>query len=98
MHYQKVKLNGGLVGPQTNNVDGAGNYLFADIKGEGQFVGINYYVHSPSPMWYGEGDDMIFIDGEEKSIIIRNRDRRLFLILHGALKLSLLILITVMQE
>ena len=60
----------GLVGPQTNNVDGAGNYLFADIKGEGQFVGINYYVHSPSPMWYGEGDDMIFIDGEEKASLL----------------------------
>ena len=60
----------GLVGPQTNNVDGADNYLFADIKGEGQFVGINYYVHSPSPMWYGEGDDMIFIDGEEKASLL----------------------------
>lgn len=60
----------GLVGAQTNNVDGAGNYLFADIKGEGHFVGINYYVHSPSPMWYGEGDDMIFIDGEEKASLL----------------------------
>lgn len=60
----------GLVGSQTNNVDGADNYLFADIKGEGQFVGINYYVHSPSPMWYGEGDDMIFIDGEEKASLL----------------------------
>lgn len=60
----------GLVGPQINNVDGAGNYLFADIKGEGQFVGINYYVHSPSPMWYGEGDDMIVIDGEEKASLL----------------------------
>ena len=60
----------GLVGPQINNVDGAGNYLFADIKGEGQFVGINYYVHSPSPMWYGEGDDMIFIDCEEKASLL----------------------------
>lgn len=58
------------MGPQINNVDGAGNYLFADIKGEGQFVGINYYVHSPSPMWYGEGDDMIFIDGEEKASLL----------------------------
>ncbi len=60
----------GLVGAQTNNVDGAGNYLFADIKGEGHFVGINYYVHSPTPMWYGEGDDMFFIDGEEKASLL----------------------------
>ena len=51
-------------------VDGANNYLFADIKGKGHFVGINYYVHSPSTMWYGEGDDMIFIDGEEKASLL----------------------------
>jgi DUF2961 family protein len=25
---------------------------------------VNYYVDNPSPMWYGEGDDMFFIDGE----------------------------------
>jgi hypothetical protein len=53
-----------LLGPQGNNTTGAGNYLIADIAGSGHFVGVNYYVHSPSPMWYGEGDDMIFIDGE----------------------------------
>ena len=60
----------GLVGPMGNNVDGANNYLFADIKGKGHFVGINYHVHSPSTMWYGEGDDMIFIDGEEKASLL----------------------------
>jgi hypothetical protein len=53
-----------LLGPQGANTTGADNYLVADIAGNGQFVGVNYYVHSPSPMWYGEGDDMIFIDGE----------------------------------
>lgn len=60
----------GLVGAPGNNEDGANNYLFADIKGKGHFVGINYYVHCPSPMWYGEGDDMFFIDGESKASIL----------------------------
>jgi hypothetical protein len=36
-----------------------------DAEGEGHYVGVNYYVNSPSPMWYGEGDDMWQIDGEE---------------------------------
>jgi hypothetical protein len=27
-------------------------------------VGVNYYVNSPSPIWYGEGDDMFLVDGE----------------------------------
>jgi len=53
-----------VLGPQEKNTTGSGNYLIADIKGRGHFVGVNYYVHSPGPMWYGEGDDMIFIDGE----------------------------------
>jgi hypothetical protein len=53
------------MGPQGNNTSGEKNYLFADIKGKGQFVGMNYYVQSPTPMWYGEGDDMIFIDGDK---------------------------------
>jgi len=54
----------GVTGPQPKNPDGKDNYLFADIKGKGHFVGVNYYVHCPTPMWYGEGDDMIFIDGD----------------------------------
>lgn len=52
------------LGPQGKNPQGDENYLIADIKGKGHFVGVNYFVHSPTPMWYGEGDDMIFIDGE----------------------------------
>jgi len=54
-----------ILGPQAANTDGTGNYVFADIEGKGHFVGVNYYVDSPSPVWYGEGDDMFFIDGEK---------------------------------
>ncbi len=46
------------------NTSGEANYVIADIEGKGHFVGVNYYVHSPAPVWYGEGDDMFFIDGE----------------------------------
>jgi hypothetical protein len=53
-----------LLGPQDKNRTGDRNYLVADLEGKGHFVGVNYFVDSPSPMWYGEGDDMIFIDGE----------------------------------
>jgi len=56
----------GALGDQGKNPTGAENYLFLDVKGKGHYVGVNYYVHSPGPMWYGEGDDMIFIDGDEK--------------------------------
>jgi hypothetical protein len=54
----------GLLGQTGTNKYGKDNYLFADIKGKGQFVGVNYYVNCPSTMWYGEGDEMVFIDGD----------------------------------
>jgi hypothetical protein len=54
---------GSLGFPQGTNTTGADNYLIADIQGKGQYVGVNYYVNSPTPIWYGEGDDMFFIDG-----------------------------------
>lgn len=53
----------GLLGPTGRNPDGHGNYVFTDIQGRGQLVGVNYYVNCPSTMWYGEGDEMIFLDG-----------------------------------
>ena len=53
-----------VLGPQGKNTTGDRNYLIADIEGKGHYVGVNYYVDCPSPMWYGEGDDMFFIDGE----------------------------------
>jgi hypothetical protein len=56
----------GTLGNQKENKTGKSNYLIADIKGQGHFIGVNYFVHSPTPIWYGEGDDMIFIDGSEK--------------------------------
>jgi hypothetical protein len=53
-----------VLGPQGKNTSGARGYLIADIAGKGHYVGVNYYVDNPSPMWYGEGDDMFFVDGE----------------------------------
>jgi len=51
-------------GPFDSNTTDANNYLFCECEGEGHFVGVNYYVNSPTPMWYGEGDDMFLVDGE----------------------------------
>ena len=53
-----------MFGGNRPNKDAKNNYVIADIKGKGHFVGVNYYMHSPTPMWYGEGDDMIFIDND----------------------------------
>ena len=55
-----------VLGPQGKNTTGERNYLIAEIEGKGHYVGVNYYVDCPSPMWYGEGDDMFWIDGERQ--------------------------------
>ena len=55
-----------MFGEPGENKRGRDNYVILDVRGKGHFVGVNYYVNSPSPMWYGEGDDMIFIDGDKK--------------------------------
>jgi hypothetical protein len=52
------------------NPSGEGNYLIMETKGKGHYVGVNYYVNSPTPVWYGEGDDMFFIDGTEMPGIV----------------------------
>lgn len=52
---------------KTPNTTGAENYVLLDAQGRGQYVGCHLDVdcyHREKNDWYGEGDDMIFIDGE----------------------------------
>jgi len=42
------------------------NYLFADLEGDGHYVGTIQNCYSMSDGWYGEGDDFFFIDGESE--------------------------------
>jgi hypothetical protein len=46
------------------NLDGAENYVFLEATGKGHFVGVTHAVEQNQDGWFGEGDDMIFIDGE----------------------------------
>jgi Protein of unknown function (DUF2961) len=45
------------------NLDGKNNYLFFHAKGQGQLVGVILAIQGLSSGWWGEGDDMYFIDG-----------------------------------
>jgi hypothetical protein len=47
------------------NVSGAENYVALDAQGRGQMVGLVLEVNNLAGGWYGEGDDMVFIDGDE---------------------------------
>lgn len=41
------------------------NYTFFEAKGKGHYVGVSLSIHNRSDGWWGEGDDMIYVDGEE---------------------------------
>ncbi len=52
---------------KAKNLDGKDNYVILEAKGRGRYVGCNMGINIHTPQcneWYGEGDDMIFIDGE----------------------------------
>ncbi|MHB0877221.1 MAG: glycoside hydrolase family 172 protein [Anaerolineae bacterium] len=46
------------------NTTGRDNYLVMDAKGKGHYVGCCLHVDTNETGWWGEGDDMMFIDGE----------------------------------
>jgi hypothetical protein len=47
------------------NLDGKDNYVWLDARGRGQFVGVAMSVIENADGWWGEGDDMFFVDGEK---------------------------------
>ena len=46
------------------NLNGEGNYIFLEATGRGHFLGVSHAVVQNQEEWFGEGDDMIFIDGD----------------------------------
>ncbi|MHB8507839.1 MAG: glycoside hydrolase family 172 protein [Candidatus Dormibacteria bacterium] len=49
---------------QTPNIGGEENYVALEARGAGQMVGLHLQVHNQGGGWYGEGDDMVFLDGD----------------------------------
>lgn len=59
---------------EEKNIDGSGNYLILEAEGRGHYVGCHVDIHNLRVTeefnWYGEGDEMIFIDGEPLPSIV----------------------------
>ena len=45
------------------------DYVILDTQGKGHYVGTVLAVRTRSPLWFGEGDEKIYIDGEKKPSI-----------------------------
>jgi hypothetical protein len=58
------KQNGDPLVASAKNLAGEGNYVWMEAKGRGHFVGVTMSVLQNQDDWWGEGDDMFFVDGE----------------------------------
>jgi hypothetical protein len=47
------------------NLDGGNNYVWMEATGPGHFVGVTMSILQNQDGWWGEGDDMFFVDGEK---------------------------------
>jgi hypothetical protein len=56
-------------GQQEINPQGERNYIFLESRGKGQVMGVTLGVLQDSEHWFGEGDEMIFVDNESKPVI-----------------------------
>lgn len=53
--------------PNANNyqnVDGSDNYVMLEAEGRGHFVGVTHSLVQNQGDWWGEGDEMIYIDDD----------------------------------
>jgi hypothetical protein len=52
--------------PETNviHLSDEGNFVVLETTGAGHYIGCNLSVHHRQGSWWGEGDDMIFIDDD----------------------------------
>jgi len=51
------------------NLDGKDNYVWFEATGHGHFVGVTMSVLQNQDFWWGEGDNMFFIDGAKTPTI-----------------------------
>jgi Protein of unknown function (DUF2961) len=54
---------------KKSNLTGQDNYVWFEAKGSGQYAGVTMSVLQNQDGWWGEGDDMFFIDGAKKPAI-----------------------------
>jgi hypothetical protein len=56
--------NGDAIVNDKKNLNGEGNYVWMEATGRGHFVGVTMSILQNQNDWWGEGDDMFFVDGE----------------------------------
>jgi Protein of unknown function (DUF2961) len=73
------KRNGDANVDKKPNLRGEDNYVWMEATGRGHFVGVTMSVLQNQDYWWGEGDDMFFIDGETTPSIVGTGSEDYFL-------------------
>ncbi|HYK36559.1 glycoside hydrolase family 172 protein [Alloacidobacterium sp.] len=73
------KDNGDKIVLDKKNLDGKDNYVWMEATGHGQYVGVTMSVLQNQDFWWGEGDDMFFIDGATTPQIVGTGSEDYFL-------------------
>jgi len=63
------KRNGEDKPNSHQNKNGKDNYVFFEAEGRGHFVGVTHSILQNQGDWWGEGDEMIFIDDRQEPAI-----------------------------
>jgi hypothetical protein len=58
------RTNGDPQVDTKKNLNGEGNYIWLEARGRGHFAGVTMSILQNQDGWWGEGDDMFFVDGE----------------------------------
>jgi hypothetical protein len=53
----------------AKNLDGKDNYVWMEATGQGHYLGVTMSLLQNQNGWWGEGDDMFFIDGDPRPSI-----------------------------
>jgi hypothetical protein len=73
---------------QEYPVEQGKDYVILETEGKGHYVGTVMAVRTRSPAWFGEGDEKIYIDGEQKASIWGTGTEDYFLSAFGLKKCS----------
>ena len=64
---------------RSSILDGKQNYVYCETRGRGHLMGVTLGVLQNANGWWGEGDEMIFVDDETKPAIIGTGSEDYFL-------------------
>jgi hypothetical protein len=64
------KKNSDALVDNKKNLNGEGNYIFLEARGRGTFIGVTHGIVQNQDGWFGEGDEMIYVDNDPELSIL----------------------------